>query len=116
MHFEPFLGARFARADDIAHALDQDLGPAAVERRQPRVAQLSQAVAVGAAGTLAHVVDLGRREQRQLHVRNPRMHFGDRWDPEIETRLLGIVAAHDVQLVVIVWHRAGALDAPVPRR
>ncbi len=115
VHVEPLLDVRLVRADDVADAFDEDLGAAPVERGETGVAQPAQSVLVRAARPLAHVIDLGRGEQRQLDVRDARVELGDGRDPKLEAGLLGIVSADDMQFVVVVGLGAGLVEDRLER-
>ena len=66
---EPEVRVLLARRDQPAHAVGEDLGAAAGERAEPGRLQLAQHLLVREPGERRHVVDLARRVELEVHVR-----------------------------------------------
>ena len=94
---DPLRTRRLVRADDLTHAVGEDLRPAAREGRQPRRLQCGQYLAHTPPRILCKVHDLDGRERLDVRVRERRTHL-----PHdvlvVGKRAVGVQCAHDVNL------------------
>ena len=89
---EPLVGMLLARRDQVAHAVGEDLGAAAGHRVEAGVLQLAQHLLVRAALELRDVVDLGRRVELEMDVRQRRLQLAEE---------LGVVLEVDVRVLAV---------------
>ena len=65
-HAEPLLGVHLLRRDDVAHAVDEDLGAAARDRVEAGVPQARECLGDGQLRAARRVHDLRRRERVEV--------------------------------------------------
>ena len=84
MRAEPEIGMLLARRDEPADAIREDLRTAAGERPEPDRLELAQHLFVAQPGELGHVMDLARREELQVDVRQRLVQRADDVDVVVE--------------------------------
>ena len=91
---EPLVGVLLAGRDERAHAVGEDLGAAAGHRVEAGVLQRAQDLLVRAALEPRHVVDLGRRVELEVDVRQRLLQLAQ--EPgvvlEVDVRVLAVDA------------------------
>ncbi len=104
VQLDPVRGRHFVRTDLRARLFGKDLRGAAVDVVETRRFQLGDDLRKRHAVALGHVLDLGRGEERELHVRQRGFEAAHQRQPIVERELARIVSADDVDLVEV---RAG---------
>ena len=91
---EPEVRMLLAGRDELAHAVGEDLGAAARQRAEAGGLQLAQHLLVREARERRHVVDLGRRVELEVHVRQRLLQRADRVDVELEVDVRVLAVDH----------------------
>jgi hypothetical protein len=94
---EPIVRMLLARRDETADAVGEDLRSAARHRAEARVLQLAQHVLVREPAEPGHVVNLGRRIELEVNVRQRRPQLAQYVDVELEVDVR-VLAVHAVDL------------------
>ena len=98
---QPVGGVDLVGANQLAKAFAEDLGAAAVDVVEAGVLELREDVVVRKPVPPGEIVDLGRRKQGKLHVRQRFFETPHQGKPVVERELTRIVTADDMQLVEI---------------
>ncbi|GAC1524221.1 MAG: hypothetical protein NVS2B8_07750 [Vulcanimicrobiaceae bacterium] len=69
VHLEPMRRIDLVRTHELAEPVAENFGTAAVDVIESRLAQTAEDLVVRQPMPTRHIIDLGRREQRQLDVR-----------------------------------------------
>src|SRR5438270_11168072 len=94
---QPLLTVEFMVADDAAHAIAENFGPAAGERVYSRKLHFFKRLACGELGTLGEIADLEHRECFYMNFGKPLLESSDQVQ-EILKWQVGMESAHDVEL------------------